>query len=300
MDNTHEARLTRARVALEGLSVGDAFGGFYEGGRETYQLRTRTLFSPPWHWTDDTSMALSIYAVLRTHQTIDQDALAKSFGDHFDRSRGHGLGARTLLSQIRAGMDWRVAAPAIFKGGSFGNGGAMRVAPLGAYFADDLALCAAQAALSCEITHSHPEGIAGAVAAAVATGAAASLRGKPKPMRAEFIDLVLPHIPDTMVLEGCTEARDLPAGTTREEAVNKLGNGSLIRAQDTVPFCLWMAGEVLDNYEEALWQTVSALGDADTTCAIVGGIVASYTGIEAIPKLWIERREPLPEWAIGA
>ena len=39
----------------------------------------------------------------------------------------------------------------------------MRVAPLGAYFADDLASCIEGARLQAEITHTHVEGVAGAL-----------------------------------------------------------------------------------------------------------------------------------------
>lgn len=60
---------------------------------------------------------------------------------------------------------------------------------------------------------------------------------------------------------------------------------------------LWCAGTILDNYEEALWLTVSGEGDRDTTCAIVGGIVAAFVGDASIPKAWISSVEPLPEWA---
>jgi ADP-ribosylglycohydrolase len=69
-----------------------------------------------------------------------------------------------------------------------------------------------------------------------------------------------------------------------------------VSAQDTVPFALWCAARHLSSYEEALWLTVSGLGDRDTTCAIVGGIVATYTGVESISHHWCADREPLPEW----
>ena len=67
-----------------------------------------------------------------------------------------------------------------------------------------------------------------------------------------------------------------------------------------MPFCLWCAAKYLDNYEEAMWATVSVLGDRDTTCAIVGGIVACYTGVEGIPpRDWRAAREPLPDWILA-
>jgi ADP-ribosylglycohydrolase len=45
-----------------------------------------------------------------------------------------------------------------------------------------------------------------------------------------------------------------------------------------------------------LWLTVSGLGDRDTTCAIVGGIVACHVGLKSIPKDWLKQREKLPSW----
>lgn len=92
------------------------------------------------------------------------------------------------------------------------------------------------------------------------------------------------------------QARNLRPAITVEHAAATLGNGSLISAQDTVPSTLWCAARHLDNYEEALWATVSGLGDRDTTCAIVGGIVACYTGVDGIPVEWRASREPLPDW----
>lgn len=81
-------------------------------------------------------------------------------------------------------------------------------------------------------------------------------------------------------------------------AVSAPGNRTGISAQDTVPFVLWCAAQRLQGFEEALRLTVSGLEDRDTTCAMVGGIVACYTGLEGIPAVWREVREPLPEWFV--
>jgi len=82
------------------------------------------------------------------------------------------------------------------------------------------------------------------------------------------------------------------AGDDLEQAVIKLGTGRRVSSQDTVPFCLWSAAHHLEDFAEALWWTVAGLGDRDTTCAIVGGIVALPA--RELPAAWIERREPLP------
>lgn len=66
-----------------------------------------------------------------------------------------------------------------------------------------------------------------------------------------------------------------------------------LTSQDTVPFCLWCAAHHLENYEAALWTTVTPQGDRDTNCAIVGGIVS--LSARRVPAEWLARREPLPE-----
>jgi len=63
---------------------------------------------------------------------------------------------RIQMRDIMGGAKWRDTAANAFGGqGSMGNGGAMRVAPLGAYFADDLERCATEARASSLVTHTH-------------------------------------------------------------------------------------------------------------------------------------------------
>ncbi|MDZ4767207.1 MAG: ADP-ribosylglycohydrolase family protein [Chloroflexota bacterium] len=296
MSHHHVERLERARVALEGLSVGDALGGWFEMSAPTEADRLARLPKGTWQFTDDTNMALSIYAVLRQYWHIDQAALARSFAAHFDPRRGYGMGAIRLLQRIQGGADWRTESKLMFRGeGSFGNGGAMRVTPLGAYFADDLALCVEQARLSAEITHAHAEGIAGSIAAAVAAAVAWNARGDILTRRA-FVERILPHVPESNVKRKLEQARDLRADASLAAAVAMLGNGSLISAEDTVGFCVWAAGETLTDYASAMRTMVRAGGDVDTNCAIVGGIVAAHTGADAIPAAWLQSREMLPGW----
>lgn len=294
-------RLARARCSLEGLSVGDALGQHFMASflREGYIPRNE-LPPSPWYFTDDTSMALSIASVLRQDGEINQDHLAADFALRYkqDAYRGYGTGMHALLSKINNGHPWREACRNQFSGqGSFGNGAAMRVAPLGAYFADSIEMVVEQAQLSAEVTHAHPEGIAGAIAVALAAAWAWRLREhSPRPNRAEFLDLFLPLVPESEVHTNIRQARDLGTRASVLAAAAKLGNGSQISAQDTVPFVLWCAGQYLGNYEKAIRQTLRGLGDVDTTCAMVGGIVALYGGTENIPSEWLSAREPLPHW----
>jgi ADP-ribosylglycohydrolase len=298
----NDSRLARAYRSLEGLSVGDAFGDRFFVNPAALQLLigNRALPATPWRFSDDTQMALSIVETLAAHGEIDRDYLAQSFGDHYDRSRGYGPAMHELLGRIRNRTPWRAAARAQFSGqGSFGNGSAMRVAPVGAYFADDLDAVVAHATRSAEVTHAHPEAIAGAIAVAVAAALAwRARRDNVRPMAEEFLDQIVPFVPESTVHARILLARDLRSNIAVAHAAATLGNGERVSCQDTVPFCLWSAARRLEDYEEAIWATVSALGDRDTTCAIVGGIVVMYTGIEAIPTDWLAAREPLPDWTL--
>ena len=227
---------------------------------------------------------------------IDQDCLATSFAEHYDVERDYGPSMHALLAKIKEGCRWQEEAQALFGGqGSFGNGSAMRVAPLGAYFADDLDMLAEEAARSAKTTHCHPEAVAGAIAVALAAALAWEYGNSSRiPNVSEFLKQVCQRTPESDVRRGIQRAIEVPKGTPVESVVSVLGNGWNISAQDTVPFALWSAACHLNDYQEALWATVSGLGDRDTTCAIVGGIVVMHAGAQSIPKEWVDSREPIP------
>ncbi|MEU4681285.1 ADP-ribosylglycohydrolase family protein [Micromonospora sp. NPDC023737] len=297
-----DARLALARDSLTGLSVGDALGSqFFVPGRQPADLLAGGLPPAPWEWTDDTEMACSVLAELVESGRIDRDRLALAFAERAEPSRGYGPGAVTILRLIRTGTPWPVAAASAFDGqGSCGNGAAMRVAPVGAYFADSTAQAAAQARASAEVTHAHPEGIAGAVAVAVAAALAA--RGRldgDRPAAHRLLAGVATALdPATEVHRRLRRAGDL-LGHPLPRVVGVLGNGARVTAQDTVAFTLWVAATHLEDYPAAIRACVAAGGDVDTTAAIVGGIVAAFAGVGTpggVPTDWLAAREPLPDW----
>jgi ADP-ribosylglycohydrolase len=312
--------MERAALALDGLSVGDALGEtcFRTHNWEAIQEDPRATTKGPWPWTDDTAMALSIYDVLNEHGGIDQDELARRFAARHKAQpwRGYGAGAHRLLEQVSSGFPWRDAAETVFPGGSYGNGSAMRIAPLAGYFAEDAyADIAHQARLSAGPTHAHSEGLAGAVAAAIAGAYAWKYReGRAvESAKRALFDVVLAHTPPSDVRRGIERAATLTFNfstepdvrlfghgpvvqqfdVSMEPVVRLLGNGSRISCQDTVPFCLWVAANYLDDYQTAIVRTIRGGGDIDTNCAIVGGVVSMAVGREGIPKDWLADREEL-------
>lgn len=288
-------RIKYAKCALDGIALGDCFGQtfFVPDKIARQRIKDREILNEPWSFTDDTVMAIGIYRILEKYGKIDQDELAKVFAKNYalDWHRGYGGTAHSILRSIGEGKDWREAASEAFDGmGSMGNGGAMRVAPIGAYFADDIDKVLYYARASAEVTHAHMEGIVGAMAVAVAS---ALLLNKKLGHYFGEGNVFLRDIADKLP-ESDTKYKILSAVSIKKESsidfvVSVLGNGMMLTAQDTVPFCLWCAAYYYASVEEALWMAVSALGDRDTICAIVGGMVSLYA--DEFPQQWLDYME---------
>ncbi|WP_231921180.1 ADP-ribosylglycohydrolase family protein [Micromonospora auratinigra] len=291
------ADIRSATDALRGLALGDAFGEtwfFRPAGEVRRALAERVPVEGPWRWTDDTAMALALHRVLRDRGEVAQDELARAFAEAYaaDPYRNYGASMHDVLRAVGAGEPWATVTGRQFGGqGSWGNGAAMRVAPLGAYFSADLDLVAAQAVRSAQVTHAHPEAVAGAVAVAVA--AALAVRGTSAD---ELLPAVVARTPDSEVASRLRRVAGRPFTDEPGRIAGEVGCGALISAPDTVPYALWCAARHLDDLVEALWTTATAGGDMDTTCAIVGGVVAGRTGLSGVPAAWTDAVEPLPAW----
>ncbi|MGW2911195.1 ADP-ribosylglycohydrolase family protein [Streptomyces asoensis] len=292
-----------AHAALDGLVTGDAFGDSWFTRSDEPAERWWAAREPrpaPWPWTDDSTMAFVLFAHLARNGEVRPGELAREFAAEYrrDPDRKYGPSMHRVLRDIGAGADRRTVTAAQFGGqGSYGNGAAMRVAPLGAWFGDDLAAVREQARLSALATHAHPEAVAGAVAVAVAAALAAAGADADAPARAAFLREVASSLPESDVRSGLLVAAGLPEHASVRHAASVLGSGTLISAPDTVPFALWSAAGHLDDLPEALWLTVGGWGDRDTTCAIVGGVVASRTGTDGVPASWRRSREDIPAWS---
>ncbi len=293
--------LDRSLLTLDGVSLGDSFGQTFFDAEAvaTERISTRTLPDATWYLTDDSIMASAVHSTLASRGSIDQYELISRFVQLYerDRSRGYGATMARMLRLVADGSDWREVSSGAFDGmGSFGNGAAMRVAPVGAYFAGDDQKIAEQARLSAETTHTHVEGIAGAVAVAIACGWAV-VHGTSKLESSQaFLIHVAEHTPHSITRDQIFRAAELPVSYDVRTAVTVLGNGINLSSQDTVPFSLWCAAKHIESFTSAMWTTVSGLGDRDTTCAIVGGVVSLAVGAGGLPPEWLERREALTQW----
>jgi ADP-ribosylglycohydrolase len=289
-----KTRLDLAAMALLGIAIGDAFGESFFGDAEMVaaHIAARTVPPTSWEFTDDTVMSLAVYEELEARGRIDQDHLAAKFARNYalDNRRGYGGTAHKVLREIGEGKSWQEVSRSVFDGmGSMGNGAAMRVGPLGAFYAaaDGHFHSKMDAATSAEVTHANAEAIGGAIAIAVATELATQIGLFSRSVSpTEFINIVAAEIPECDTKYKVAKAASFPKSTHLETLKTVLGNGSKMLAQDTVPFVIWCAAHHLYDFEEALWNAVAALGDRDTIAAMVGGIVIMACDPATIPATW--------------
>lgn len=150
--------------------------------------------------------------------------------------------------------------------GSFGNGSAMRVSPIGMYFRDDNEVIE-QAKLSAACTHNHPMGIKGAQAVAWAIHCAIDSGDglvTPKTLQSEIIDITICTASDF----GFASSVDLDDYKNRFDET----------CQGTIPPALQIIYES-NSFEDAIRRAVSLGADADTLGAIVGCIAEHLWGI---------------------
>ena len=212
-------------------------------------------------------LALSIARCLKRYGHIDQDPLAAAFAREYTRDprRGYGGTAHGILRAIGEGTSWQTAAGRVFDGrGSCGNGGAMRAAPIGAGFADDLNRVIAEAKASAAVTHAHPDGQTGSIAVALAAAWMVREGEHAAKTDHELIRFIREQIPQTETYYRLKKPLELPLELSPRIAASVLGNGSQVISSDTVPFCLGRAARHATDYTAAIWTTVHGLGDGHT------------------------------------
>ncbi len=223
-----------------GAIAGDVIGSVYE--RAALKHTDFPLFSPHSCFTDDT-----VLTVATAHALLTEEPFAESY-HRFGREHpnaGYGGSFRAWLSS-----DERRPY------GSWGNGSAMRVSPVGLAAATiDEAL--AQAAASASVTHDHPEGVRGAQAVALAVFLARTGNDK---------DAIRHEI---------TSRIGYDLGRSLDEI--RPGYQFDVSCQGSVPEAITAFLEA-DSVESAIRLAISLGGDTDTQAAIAGGIAEAYWG----------------------
>ncbi len=274
--------------ALLGTFVGDALGMPYEG----WSMIAGPIEMTGGIYTDDTQMMIGVAESLVACGGFDGEDMARRFVENFDFRRGYGAGAFRVMERLTAGRQWDQAGEGLFGTGSFGNGSAMRVAPIGVFYHDDEEKLREAARLSSIISHTHPLGKQGAMLQAYSVALALCYGVAGKSETGHIVRQLWDFLPAALDVfrDKITTINHLLTETpSREVVIGKLGNG--IRSFESVPTAIYSFLSHPDSFEDAVIYAVSLGGDTDTIGAMTGAIAGAYHGYKGIPSRWLDKLE---------
>jgi poly(ADP-ribose) glycohydrolase ARH3 len=312
--------------------IGDVLGEPDEGKpwKEVAERHASTGGLTTWdgigRFTDDTQMGLALAKSLVQEGRCDAAACGRSYATAYDAERGYGRSAGKALEAIRDGEDPTATGTMFQPGGSLGNGGAMRIAPLGLAYrnaAPDVFKRAVREAVLC--THVHPEGVEGALAQAAAVAAlslstpttdaqpgdgpadtpAALLQflalrlEKGSPMHTRIMDLKEglfqidqgrhPQPDGGSNWEGDAESDAWAADLRLLEGVADMGNQ--IHACQAAACALWALCRHWHHPQAAVVAAARYGGDTDTLACMTGALAGALHGPAWLPQDWWDRLE---------
>jgi poly(ADP-ribose) glycohydrolase ARH3 len=283
----------RFQGCLLGLALGDALGGRLEA-QDAGAIRARfptveALVGHPWDelwYTDDTQMTIGVAETLAAYGEIVERHLCAAFVANYVPSRGYGRGARAVLEEMEQGRDHGVVAERYFPGGSYGNGAAMRVAPVGLFFRDDSERLRQQARLSALPTHRHPLGIEGAELLALAVAHVS--RNERLDRDALFEEL--------RAASGSAEYRaKIEAASAVRSPADLAGLGNGIEALESVPTAIASFALAPESFEATVGHVILLGGDTDTMAAMAGALSGAYLGLVGLPSRFVGLLERSPQ-----
>jgi ADP-ribosylglycohydrolase len=241
--------------------AGDIIGSVHE--RAFLKRMNFPLFQQNSRFTDDTVMTLAVADCLLNRKPYAETM--RAYGRRYP-DRGYGGMFRRWLADDGMGPY-----------GSFGNGSAMRVSPVGFAFGK-LSEVMDEARRSAEVTHDHPEGIKGAQALAAAVFLARKGADKAEIRR---------HVEQTF-------GYDLH----RHIAQIRPSYGFDVTCQGSVPEAI-IAFLDSKDIEDAIRLGISLGGDADTIACMAGAVAQAH--YKKVPEVMVEKVKALltPElWAL--
>lgn len=227
-----------------GAIAGDIIGSAYE----FYSVKSTDfkLFTPESRFTDDTVLTVAVADCI-----LNEKKYPITFKEYGRRYPNAGYG--------NTFADW-LDSDSLAPYGSFGNGSAMRVSPVGFAF-NTLDSVLEQAKRSAEVTHDDPEGIKGAQVVASAIYLAREGYSK---------DAIRDYVEENFEYDLHRTLDEIRPDYDFDET-----------CQGSVPEAITAFLESSD-YEDAVRKAVSLGGDSDTQACIAGGIAQAF--YKKIPK----------------
>jgi len=235
----HYQKMLNQPFLLLGGIAGDIIGSVYE--KHNIKTKDFPLFIERSIFTDDTVMTIAVAnKLLQGNGSYIKEL--QDFGRRFPRAGYGGDFKKWLFSDN----------PKPY--GSYGNGSAMRVSPVG-YAFNKIADVWLEAEKSAEITHNHPDGIRGAVA--IASAVYLARKGSSKQEIKDYIEAKFNY----------NLSRTL-------DEIRPIYNFD-ISCQGSVPEAIISFLESTD-FESSVRNAVSIGGDSDTVASISGALAEAF------------------------
>lgn len=282
--------------SLLGGAIGDALGKGYEFAQSASiskeEVMDKIKLSKFLSYTDDTVMMIGLTESLIENKGLKQDKLAYKFLQNFIKEpyRGYGIGTIEFFNLVMNGYHWKEASKIVFKEGSFGNGGAMRIAPIALlYFDEGKEVLRSIAYKATEVTHSHPLGLEGS--ALLALSISIVLKGRIE-KRFDANKLLREALRFTKYKEYRQKVEKikelLNSNASLKLVASELGN--LSTAQDSVPSAIYCFLST-NKFEECVIKAIMLGGDTDTIACMSGYLAGAYYGESKLPKYLLSKLE---------
>jgi ADP-ribosylglycohydrolase len=253
-------------------------------------------------FTDDTQESLILASVLTEAKGYNEALFLqkmKEWAIQTDilNSTVIGPSTRNFLNAILNNKD----ATALGRTGDT-NGGAMRAAPIGIFYAGDFDNAVRSAIQFTRLSHGSRPGVASACAVAAAI---ADCVGGQRDMaeimntaiRAAYLgeqigfDIPAPSVADRIALAKriVDENRSKPLRDQAEMLYRVIGAG--MKSYESIPLSLGIFYAARGDFEAGVLTTINIGDDADTNGSIAGGLCGAYSGAGAVRASWREKIE---------
>jgi poly(ADP-ribose) glycohydrolase ARH3 len=302
-DMTKPSLESKYAGGMVGSAVGDAMGELAFQYSEKDKLMEAAVRVTELRYTDDTAMAIGLATSLLRKGHVEARDLGETFRRNFEKEpwRGYAAGPPTIFSLVLSEeIAYVDAARMLFGGeGSFGNGAAMRIVPLGLFFHNSPQIYQL-ASGSAEVTHAHPIGKDGAAVQAFAVAQAVKLDSTEEFRPEQFVRYLIGFTRTSEMREKLELVRKLlREGVVPSIAAEQLGQS--VAVHESLPFAIYSFLRFPSSFEDCLYCAIMHGGDRDTLGAMAGALSGAYLGFEAIPHSWrtkLENREKIEKLAL--
>ncbi|XP_066590261.1 ADP-ribosylhydrolase ARH3-like [Prorops nasuta] len=314
---------SKFRGTMLGVLAGDCLGSPYEGDsplstgeklvlqKSLDKLEGPSYKAPVMKYTDDSAMSKAVAESLAEKEKLSIEDLAIKFVKAYFREphRGYGPAVVTVFQKLRGSRFSNLERPALeqFNGrGSWGNGGAMRVAPISLFFYKDYDKMIDAATQATRLTHTNKIGVDGALLQAAAVQQSLDLNPAEKLDEIEFINTLINKMDNIEFDQENLNLEDPQPfktqlsivkkllsqegnGPNDEQVVTELGNN--VEALYSVPTAIYcflrgqnpIEGIQSDNpFRRSIQYAITLGGDTDTIGSMAGAIAGAYYGEENI------------------